>query len=114
MAKFFISGKKMRLINFFITVLMVLILTQCQSYDFSRRIIQQGNLLPQSKVERLRVGMSRNDAAILMGNSLLNPTFNNNRWDYAFTWRRGMGPMEIRHVSLYFKGNTLAHIEHKP
>lgn len=91
-----------------------LTLTQCMSYDFSRRVIQQGNLLPQEKINRLHVGMNKDDVAILMGTSLLSPTFDNNHWDYAYTWQRGNGPMEVRHVVLYFNKNTLVKIDHRP
>lgn len=104
----------MRIITLFISIILSLTLTQCASYDFARRITQQGNLLPQSKVDRLRVGMSKNDAAILMGTSIMSPTFNNQRWDYAYTWRRGTGPIAIKTVVIYFKGNSIARIEHKP
>lgn len=114
MAKFFTVGKKMRIITILLSLIITLTLTQCVSYDFSRRIRQQGNLLPQSKIERLKVGMSKNDVAILMGTSLISPTFNNDRWDYAYTWRKGTGPMEIRNTSLYFSKGSLAHVEHKP
>lgn len=114
MAKFFTVGKKMRIIILLVSIILPLTLTQCASYDFARRIRQQGNLLPQSKIERLKVGMSKSDAAILMGTSLISPTFNNDRWDYAYTWRRGMGSMEIRTVVLYFSNGRLARIEHKP
>lgn len=104
----------MRIITVLISIILTLTLTQCTSYDFARRITQQGNILPQSKIERLRVGMSKNDVAILMGTSLMSPTFNNDRWDYAYTWRRGSNALEIRNVVLYFSGNTLTRIEHKP
>lgn len=104
----------MRIKLILINVLLALSLTQCISYDFSRRIVQQGNLIPQEKIERLKKGMSKDDAAILMGTSLLSPTFNNDRWDYAYTWRKGSGPMEIRNASLYFSQSRLVRIEQKP
>jgi outer membrane protein assembly factor BamE len=94
-----------------INILLALSLTHCASYDFSRRVIQQGNLLPQSKIERLKPGMSKEDVVILMGSSLLNPPFEENRWDYAFTWRRGSGATTQRHLVLYFKNDRLARIE---
>ncbi len=114
MAKFFTVGKKMRAFTLIFSVIVTLTLTQCVSYDFSRRITQQGNLLSQAKIERLKLGMSKDDVAILMGTSLMSPTFNNDRWDYAFTWRKGSGHMEIRNTSLYFVNGSLARIEHKP
>ncbi|WP_058517124.1 outer membrane protein assembly factor BamE [Legionella parisiensis] len=111
MAKFFTIGKIMRIIIFLLGIVFTLTLTQCSSFDLSRRVVQQGNLLPQSKIDRLKIGMSKNDVAILMGTSLLSPTFYNDRWDYAYTWRRGHGYMTMSTVSLYFRNNTLTHIE---
>lgn len=104
----------MRIITLLVCIISILTLTQCESYDFSRRIAQQGNLLPQSKIERLKLGMSKNDVAILMGTSLLSPMFNNNRWDYAYTWRRGTGTVLKRTVTLYFSHDALSRIEHNP
>ena len=89
-------------------------LASCATYDFSRRTVQQGNLLQQPIVKRLKIGMSKEDAASLLGNTLLSPMFNNDRWDYAYTLRVGNGPMELRNVSLYFKNGRLVQIEHKP
>lgn len=114
MAKFFTVGKKMRIIIILTSILLTVSLTQCVSYDFSRRIVQQGNLIPSSKIDRLKVGMSKEDVAILMGTSLLSPMFNNERWDYAYTWRRGTGNMEMRNAVLYFSKGRLSRIEHKP
>lgn len=104
----------MRIITIILSILLSLSLTQCTSYDFARRISQQGNLLPQTKIARLKIGMSKNDVAILMGTSLISPTFNNDRWDYAYTWRKGAGPMEIRNVVLYFSRDRLVRIEQRP
>ena len=104
----------MRIAILFLSLILSITLSQCVSYDFSRRVIQQGNLLPDSKIARLKLGMSKNDVAILMGNSLISPLFNNDRWDYAYTWRRGSGALAIRHVILYFVRDSLVRIEHSP
>ena len=90
---------------------LILSLTNCASYDFSRRVVQQGNLLPQEKIDRLKVGMTKKDTAILMGTSLLSPVFNTNRWDYAYSLRKGNGELQVRSLSLYFSHNTLSRIE---
>lgn len=95
----------------FLAIVAMLTLTNCMSYDFSRRFVQQGNLLPQSKIERLHVGMSKEETAALMGTSLLSPTFNNNRWDYAYTWRKGSSATKVHNLSLYFVNDRLTKIE---
>jgi outer membrane protein assembly factor BamE len=111
MTKFYLIGKIMRII---LASLFSLLLANCASYDFSHQVVQQGNLLPQEKIDRLKIGMSKEETAILMGSSLLSPTFNNNRWDYAYTWRKGNGPMKKRSVSLLFVHDHLAKIDYKP
>lgn len=114
MAEFLCIGKRMQIRTILISITLAISLCHCSSYDFSRRIVQQGNLLPQTKIQRLKPGMSKEDVAILMGTSLLSPTFSNDRWDYAYTWRKGAGPMQIRHLSLYFNHGSLVQIEHLP
>ncbi|QDQ40312.1 outer membrane protein assembly factor BamE [Legionella geestiana] len=104
----------MRILSLLLSALVTFSLSGCASYDFARRVVQQGNLIPPSKIERLKVGMSKEDAAILMGTSLLDPTFATDRWDYAFTWRKGSGPMRLRHLTLFFSNGRLARIEHRP
>ncbi len=101
-------------IKVLIAVSLILALSGCLSYDLSRREVQQGNLIPQSKFEQLKVGMSKENVAILMGTSLLSPLFNNNRWDYAYTLRISGGPMQVKNISLYFEHDRLTRIDHKP
>jgi outer membrane protein assembly factor BamE len=100
----------MRIITLLIQGLLVFSLTSC-TYDLSRRVVQQGNLLPESKISRLNVGMSKSDVAMLMGNSLISPVFNDNRWDYAYTWRKGSNSLLVKHVILYFSKDRLVKIE---
>lgn len=104
----------MRIRTILIIVSLTLSLTNCMSYDFARRVVQQGNLLSQEKLNRLKIGMSKNDAAILMGTSLMSPVFNNDRWDYAYTWRKGSGQTSVKNLTLYFTQDRLVRIERKP
>lgn len=101
----------MQMKTILILIGVVLSLTDCSSYDFSRTKVQQGNILSPSRIERLKLGMSKSDASILMGTSLTSTMFNLDRWDYAYTWRRGSGPNLVRHLSLYFSGDRLIKIE---
>ena len=94
-----------------ILISMVLALTHCLSYDFSKRSIQQGNILSPARIAHLKLGMSKSDAAILMGTSLISPLFNQERWDYAYTWRRGENPNIVRHLTLVFSNDRLVKIE---
>lgn len=95
-------------------VMVIFLLTSCLSYDFARKIVQQGNILSPAKIAQLKVGMSKEDVAIIMGTSLLSPLFTNDRWDYAYTWRRGSGATMKRYLTIYFSANRVVRIEHQP
>lgn len=97
----------MRFLSVFLAIAISLLLSHCTPYDFSRRYVQQGNLLPQDKLARLKVGMSKEDCAVLMGTSLLSPLFNNNRWDYVYTWRVAGNSPKAQRVRLYFDNGRL-------
>lgn len=101
----------MRMKTILILISLPLMLTHCLSYDFSNRKVQQGNILSPARVSHLTLGMSKNDVAILMGTSLISPMFALDRWDYAYTWRRGNHPSFIRHLCLYFNNDRLVKIE---
>jgi len=114
MAEFFHVGKQMRIRNILITILCLALVASCTSYDFQRRVVQQGNLIPHAKIERLKIGMNKQDVAILMGTSLISPLFDNNRWDYAYTWRKGNRANCVKNVSIYFKHDRVVKIVHHP
>lgn len=101
----------MQMKTILILISLVLSLTHCATYDFARSKVQQGNILSSSRIARLKLGMSKSDAAILMGTSLTSTMFNLDRWDYAYTWRRGSGPNLVRHLSLFFAEDRLVKID---
>jgi outer membrane protein assembly factor BamE len=100
----------MRFCSLFFVLISLFSLSNCASYDFSRRIVTQGNLLPEAKLQRLRLGMSKETVAILMGTSLVSPLFQQNRWDYAYTYKKGNGPLIVKRIVLTFHHGTLARI----
>ncbi len=100
----------MRIRIILILVSITLSILGCTSYDYSREKVQQGNLLSAKQFDRLKIGMSKEDVAILLGTSLISPTFQNNRWDYAYTWQK-RGQMKcIKSVSVFFVNNRLSNI----
>lgn len=103
--------------NYFRIILYIFItvsLTNCISYDLSRSVIQQGTLLPQDKVAKLKIGMSKQDVLQLLGSSLTHDLFNRNRLDYAYTYQRNNRAIIIKYVALTFKKGKLVNIQHYP
>jgi outer membrane protein assembly factor BamE len=89
-------------------------LSHCLSYDLSKPVTQQGNLLVQHKVAKLRVGMTQDEVQQILGHSLIESTFDPERLDYSYTIERRQQPMEVKYVRLTFKNHHLTNIEHQP
>jgi len=60
-------------------------LSGCAGFGVHRIDIQQGNLITQEQLAKVKNGMSRNDVKNALGTPLLQDVFNGNRWDYYFT-----------------------------
>ena len=98
------------LINlFFLTSLLAGLLSAgCSVYKVD---VQQGNVIEQEQLDKLKVGMKKNQVTFLMGNPLLTDPFNANRWDYIYSMKPGGEKTTRQVVTLYFKGDTLVKID---
>jgi outer membrane protein assembly factor BamE len=73
--------------------------------------IQQGNLFSKSLVDSLKPGMTKRQVTLVMGSPSVVSPFQQGRWDYISTIRRGNGRMETKDLVLYFENDALARIE---
>ena len=75
----------MRRIYCAVAVTFAMLLSGCAGFGVYRIDIQQGNLITQEQLGRVKTGMSRSDVKNALGTPLLQDVFNGNRWDYYFT-----------------------------
>jgi outer membrane protein assembly factor BamE len=73
--------------------------------------IQQGNVVTQEQLARVKPGMNRLQVRDALGTPLLADSFHPDRWDYIFTLRQGSKQAQRRSVVLYFDGDVLKSIE---
>lgn len=76
-----------------------------------RPTIEQGNVLSQEQVDRLKPGMSREQVRFVLGTPTLQDFFHANRWDYPYTVGKGSHPTEIKHLAVFFENDRLVRIE---
>ena len=76
-----------------------------------RQPVFQGNLLEKSNVEQLKPGMTQAQVVALRGSPPLADPFHKSRWDYAATERRDHGDTQVKNLTLWFEGDTLAKME---
>ena len=69
--------------------------------------VQQGNILNQSMVDKLKPGMTRTQVAYVMGRPVIINTFDPDRWDYVFTIEVPGQFNETTRMSLFFENDVL-------
>ena len=77
---------------------------QLKSY---RVLVQHGNVIDESKVDSLKVKMTREQVAFLLGEPVLNNIFNKDRWDYVYYRKRDPEETQLNMISIFFKENIV-------
>lgn len=73
--------------------------------------IQQGNVITQDMVDKLKPGMTRSQVRFVLGTPLVTDVFHQDRWDYVYRYEKGGKLVENRHIVAVFKDDKLLHIE---
>lgn len=72
--------------------------------------IQQGIVLDQKMISRLKPGMTRNQVSLTLGTPLLADPLHADRWDYVYYTRIQGDLGEWRRLKLLFKDDRLASV----
>ena len=70
--------------------------------------VQQGNVITQEMIDRLKPGMTREQVAFVMGEPVVRNTFNQDRWDYVYTIEAPGRFEDEKRVTLYFQNGLLS------
>ena len=73
--------------------------------------INQGNYLSQDMVDKLKVGMTRQQVRLVLGTPLVTSAFRDNRWDYVYEFSRQGKLREHRQFTVWFADDKLARWE---
>ncbi|QPG04695.1 outer membrane protein assembly factor BamE [Salinimonas marina] len=63
--------------------------TACSNWIY-RIDVPQGNFLDTGDVKELRMGMSKEQVAYVLGNPVVEDSFNKDTWYYVYDMKRGM------------------------
>jgi outer membrane protein assembly factor BamE len=92
-------------------------LAACAGYGVHKIDIQQGNLITEEQLAKVKEGMSRADVKTALGTPLLADVFHSNRWDFYYSDDRGtrFGPFgrerQKFHVTIRFADDKVSKIE---
>lgn len=99
-------------------VLLILpLLAGCSSWNPINAItphrieIQQGNVVTQEMLTKLKPGMTPSQVRFVLGTPLIVDPFRDNRWDYVYTLKQKGKVVEQRRVTAIFENGVLKGIE---
>lgn len=75
--------------------------------------VQQGNALTEADIGKITRGMSSDQVTQTLGAPVLNPVFNNKRWDYIYYRQKPYLPVEKILLSIYFENQVVVKTEKK-
>jgi outer membrane protein assembly factor BamE len=73
--------------------------------------IQQGNVVTQEMVAKLKPGMTRAQVRFVLGSPLIVDPFRTDRWDYVYMLQKQGKPVERRNITALFDNDKLVRIE---
>jgi len=97
----------------FITSILVLGLTSltgCMLRPY-RVDVQQGNVLEQSAVNKLKIGMNKHEVEDLLGTPVLTDSRETDDWSYVYTNQINGGKITQQHIDLKFNKDRLIAIK---
>lgn len=108
----------MRFTPLFVSAVLALLLGGCGSWSNPvdritpyKLDIQQGNVVTQEMLARLKPGMTPSQVRFVLGTPLLVDPFHANRWDYVYRYAKAGKLTEQRRVTIVFENDALKGIE---
>lgn len=102
----------------FVYIFLILLTLAGCSAEGARKIpgvyridIQQGNVIEQEMLDKLRPGMEKGQVHFIMGTPTIVDPFHNDRWEYLYTYSKGGKRREQRHITIYFEEDKLAYLD---
>ena len=89
---------------------LVLLLGGC--FSVYKVEVQQGNVVTQEMIDKLKPGMTRSQVRFVLGAPLVADPFHPDRWDYYYYLRRSKEKTgETRRLTVIFKNDTLVTVQ---
>ncbi len=102
----------------FLTLLMVLALAGCKQAPELPAVIspyridiQQGNVVSQAMIAKLKAGMTRAQVRFALGSPLIVDPFRTDRWDYIYMYQKQGKVAERRRITIIFEEDALLRID---
>ena len=100
------------MLRIFLIIVLGAALNACSALKFPgvhRINIQQGNVITQQMIDKLRPGMTKSQVRFVLGNAVVDDSLHAARWDYVYTLSVAGGDQIKTKLSIYFVEERLSY-----
>ena len=88
--------------------------TGCSSFRFPgvhRITIQQGNVITQQMIDKLKPGMTKSQVRFVLGNPVVDDSLDREQWDYVYSIQISGGIVIRKTLSVHFIEERLSYFK---
>lgn len=90
-----------------LTLPALLVLSLCACQIVYKLPTRQGNVIDQRDLDKLELGMTREQVKFVMGTPVANTPFYDDRWEYLGYYKPPRGKETVRHITVYFEDDKV-------
>jgi len=111
-AKFMLQKKSTTMQRLLILILFSLSISSCSILEplVYRIPIQQGNFIDQEQVNKLQLGMTKDQVSFVLGTPMVTDAFDANYWEYLYVLTTSDGTVSDKTLTITFKDGKLSDI----
>jgi len=98
----------------YLLIFLTILLVSCSGFRFPgvhRINVQQGNVISQAMVDKLKPGMTKSQVRFILGNPVIDDSLNKDRWDYIYTVQIAGGHQSQQILTVHFREERLSYFE---
>ncbi|MCP5162690.1 MAG: outer membrane protein assembly factor BamE [Hahellaceae bacterium] len=97
--------------NFFrIILICTLCLSGCSFPGVYKINVQQGNIVTQDMLEKLKPGLTRRQVHFVLGTPLIRNTFSSQSDSYIYTFEKGGEKIEQQSITVYYDNDVMTRV----
>ena len=97
--------------NLFILAFTLLLLQACAFPGVFKINVQQGNIVTQDMLDKLKAGMTKKQVHFVLGKPVLENTFNTSLENYIYSYQKAGGETQRQTIKIYYENDTFTRYE---
>lgn len=94
-----------------LSAMFLFIASGCSYFKIFHPAVQQGNVLTKKEVNKIKLGMRKNEVEKILGAPVLSNKITSNKLNYVYTFKDYNEPIIEKKLILIFKNDVLIKIE---